>query len=303
MPHESTVRLGCGHPRPEGYFNDERNVRCPRFYYERILPAGSHPGGRASAHRPQGYFYEEHTPRHGIIPEFLFNEPRPHFPTFSGRHDEWEAFWLKFQLMAKKYSWSEEKQREHLLFCLKGDALNFATTLGSVVRDDLMLLSTSLRDRFSHRTPTETVRASLNNIKKSSKESIHEYASRVREMMTKAYPDIGMSETFNQLMIHLQQGLSDQSIAYEVLIRKPRTLSQAVDITLHECYKETTSRQSGIRQLRRPDFSGETTISREDFHTLGVKRINGKRSVTGEHLLDLRGDLKMPRLLGPFKRH
>ena len=30
------------------------------------------------------------------IPEFLFNEPRPYFPTFSEKHDEWEAFWLKF---------------------------------------------------------------------------------------------------------------------------------------------------------------------------------------------------------------
>ena len=304
-PHESTVRLGCGYPRPEDHLNDERNVRGPGLDYERILPAGSHPRGRASAHRPQGYLYEEHTPRHGIIPEFLFNEPRPHLPTFSGRRDEWEAFWLKFQLMARRYSWSEEKQREQLLFCLKGDALNFAATLRPVVRDDLMMLSMSLRDRFSHRTPAETVRASLNNIKKSSKESIYEYASRVREMMSKAYPDIGMSERFNQLMIHhLLQGLSDQSIAYEVLIRKPKTLSQAVDmIKWHECCKETTSRHSEIQQLRRPDISGETTISGEDFHTLGVRRINGKRSVTGEHLLDFGGDLKMPRLLGPFKRH
>ena len=104
--------------------------------------------------------------------------------------------------MARRHSWSEGKQREQLLFCLKGDALNFAATLGLVIRDDLMMLSMSLRDRFSHRTQTETVRASLNNIKKSSKESIHQYASRVREMMLKAYPDIGMSETFNQQMIN-----------------------------------------------------------------------------------------------------
>ena len=64
------------------------------------------------------------------------------------------------------------------------------------------MFSMALRDRFSHRSPTETVRASLNNIRKSSKESIQEYASRVRAMLTKAYPDIGMSDTFNQLTIH-----------------------------------------------------------------------------------------------------
>ena len=75
--------------------------------------------------------------------------------------------------MARMYSWSEEKQREQLLFCLKGDALKFAAILVPVVRDDLMMLSMPLRDRFSHRTPEETVRASLNNIKKTSKESVN----------------------------------------------------------------------------------------------------------------------------------
>ena len=244
IPQEPTVRPSYSQPRPLDHADDERNVRGPGFDHERLLPPGSRPRGRASAHRPPGYYYETQTPRFDRIPEFLFNEPRPYFPTFSGRHDEWEAFWLKFQLMARRYNWSEEKQREQL-FCLKEDALNFAATLGPEIRDDLMMFSMTLRDRFSHRTPAETVRASLNNIKKSSKESIQEYASRVRAMMTKAYPDIGMSETFNQLTIHhLLQGLPDQSIAYEVLIRKPRTLSEAVDmITWHECCKETTRKK------------------------------------------------------------
>ena len=105
--------------------------------------------------------------------------------------------------------------------------LSFAANLGPEIRDNIVVFSLSLRDRFSHRAPAETVRASLNNIKKNSKESIQEYASRVRAMMAKAYPDIGLSDTFNQLTIHhLLQGLPDQSIAYEVLIRKPRTLRQ-----------------------------------------------------------------------------
>ena len=70
-------------------------------------------------------------------------------------------------------------------------------------------------------------------------------------MMTKTYPDIEMSETLNQLTIHhLLQGLPDQSIAYEVLIRKTRTLSEVVDMTTwHECCKETTRKKSGIKQL------------------------------------------------------
>ena len=64
-------------------------------------------------------------------------------------------------------------------------------------------------------------------------------------MTTKAYPDIYMSETYNQTMInHLLQGLSNQSIAYEVLIGQPRTLFQAVDmITNMSVVRRTAGRK------------------------------------------------------------
>ena len=291
LQREPYMRQNPGQSRPGDHIG-EQGASGGHVRYERILPEGSRIRGRASAHRPAGYHYD--TPRLEYrIPEFLFNEPRPYFPTFSGKHDEWEAFWLKFQLMARRYNWSEEKQQEQLLFCLKEDALNFAATLGLEIRDDLTMFSMALRDRFSHRSPAETVRASLNNIRKSSKESIQEYASRVRAMMTKAYPDIGMSDTINQLTIHhLLQGLPDQSIAYEVLIRKPRTLSEAVDmITWHECCKETTRKKSGIRQLSTFGNEGHTS-QKEDLHTLEVRRINGKRFVTEERLIQFVRELK-----------
>ena len=73
----------------------------------------------------------------------------------------------------------------------------------------------------------------------------------IQKLMAKAYPDIGSTVTFNQMTIHhLLQGLPDQTIAYEVLIKKPRCLKDAVDmITWHECCKETTRKKSGLRQL------------------------------------------------------
>ena len=71
--------------------------------------------------------------------------------------------------MAKRYNWSGEKQKKQLLFCLKDEAMNFAASLGPEIRESISLFSQALRDRFSHRTPAETVRANLNYIKKSSK--------------------------------------------------------------------------------------------------------------------------------------
>ena len=44
--------------------------------------------------------------------------------------------------------------------------MSFAAGLGPETRGDIDLFVQALRDRFTHRTPAETVRASLNNIKK-----------------------------------------------------------------------------------------------------------------------------------------
>ena len=272
---------------------DERGIGYQEgLNYERLLPTETRYRGRASAHRPAMYQYE--SPRMEYrVPELLFNEPRPYFPSFSGRHDEWDAFWLKFEIMAKRYNWSGEKQKEQLLFCLKDEAMNFAASLGPEIRESISLFSQALRDRFSHRTPAETVRANLNNIKKSSKETIQEYASRVRTMMVKAYPDIRCSETFNQMTIHhLLQGLPDQTIAYEVLIKKPTSLTEAVDmITWHECCKESTRKKVGIRQLSSFDKDDAYPYV-EDPGEMGIRRINGKKFVTEERLIQFGRDLK-----------
>ena len=50
LPQESTVRPSYSQPRPLDHADDERNVRGPGFDYERLLPPGSRPRGRASAH-------------------------------------------------------------------------------------------------------------------------------------------------------------------------------------------------------------------------------------------------------------
>ena len=43
--------------------------------------------------------------------------------------------------MARRYNWSEEKQTEQLLFCLKEEALSFAANLGPEIRDNIFVFS------------------------------------------------------------------------------------------------------------------------------------------------------------------
>lgn len=290
-------RMGINRPRPRETFDCERNrFGQGDFDYERLLPR-DRPRYRQQAEQQRpGRWYEPQRPEIRFFDQMLSNEPRPFFPSFSGKHDEWDSFWLKFELLAKRYNWSDEKQREQLLLCLKDEAMNFAASLGPEIRGNLPVFVQALRDRFTHSTPAETVRASLNNIKKSSKETIQEYASRVRTLMTKGYPDIGCTETFTQMTIHhLLQGLPDQTIAYEVLIRKPSSLTDAIDmITWHECCKESTRKKAGLRQIG--SFVNEP-MSYQTFDSdnvdMEIRRINGKKFVTEERLIQFGRDLKM----------
>ena len=93
---------------------------------------------------------------------------------------------------------------------------------------------------------------------------------------------------------HLLQGLPDQTIAYEVLIKKPRSLTEAVDmITWHECCKETTRKKSGLRQLSSYAKEQLTCLSDiNDTNESEVRRINGKKFVTEERLIQFGRDLK-----------
>ena len=223
-------------------------------------------------------------------------EPRPFFPSFSGKQEEWESFWLKFELLSDRYRWSPQKQREQLLLSLKDEALNFAANLTPDIRNNYFMFIQALKERFAHTTPAETVRASLNNIKKSPKESIQEYASRVRTLMAKGYPDIGSTETFNQMtMHHFLQGLPDQAIAYEVLTRRPSNLTEAIDmITWYECCKESTKKKAGLRQVNTyQDPSYVYTYHSADCEENEVRRLNGKKFVTEERLIQFGRDLKM----------
>lgn len=40
-------------------------------------------------------------------------EPKPFFPSFSGKQEEWESFWLKFELLSERYRWSPKKNKEN----------------------------------------------------------------------------------------------------------------------------------------------------------------------------------------------
>ncbi|VDI55877.1 Hypothetical predicted protein [Mytilus galloprovincialis] len=142
-------------------------------------------------------------------------------PFFNGKGD-WKTFMVQFQIIAERNNWSPRQQTEEILLVLKDEALTFATELAPEVRTSFMLFNSEMERRFGNNNFPETYRRELQTIKKQYKESIHEYAARIEGMVRKAYPGMD-KQLFNNISIeYMLSGLPDQSLAYDVLTKRPK---------------------------------------------------------------------------------
>ena len=201
---------------------------------------------------------------------------------------------MQIQMMSRSYGWPDYKFRDQLMFALRGEALLFASNLPVHVREDTELLISAMEQRFGQCLLAETHRANLNNIKKQSRETIQQYSARVSQLMTRAYPGIQCTGIFENLAIeHLLRGLPDQKMAYEILTKKPRTLSETVDmITWHEACRQQTVKSSGIRRIEDHEYYSDYDSDDSDV-SMNLRRVSGRKTVTEERINQLWCDMKM----------
>ena len=226
-------------------------------------------------------------PAHGVgIPSS--SAPRVQLPLFKGT-SEWKVFWLQFRRTARQYSWSAETTLDHLVASLRDDALQFYAELPEPTQADLSLTIDALARRFNDHGLPETYRASLMTLRKQPKETLEEYASRVHRTVAKAYPGIAGSKLADDLTIqNLVGGLPDSNLVYDVLTKKPRTVQEAIDlIQWHESCKGTQRKKIGLKQVSVEEPGLGTKKPQPN-----VRRVDGKRFVTEEQLVQFGKDLK-----------
>lgn len=81
IPHELSAKTSHNRSGPREHADDETSGKSQRVDYL------AEP--RYRKREPQLTNHQDIFMKHlGSITEFLFNEPRPYFPTFSGKHDE-----------------------------------------------------------------------------------------------------------------------------------------------------------------------------------------------------------------------
>ena len=205
---------------------------------------------------------------------------------------------MQLKLMARSYGWSDRKFREQLMFALRGEALLFASNLPHITVEDTESLLQAMGQRFGQCLLAETHRANLYNLRKQSKENLQQYSARVSRLMSRAYPGMQGTAVFENLAIeHLLRGLPDQKLAYEILTKKPRDLSEAIDmITWHEACRQYTTKTTGLRNVEYMysddgDYANEQD-SDSEINSSDLRRVNGRRMVTEERVNQLWRDMQ-----------
>ena len=204
-------------------------------------------------------------------------EPKLSLPLYNGKR-EWRVFWLQFSRLAQRMGWSMDRTLDQLIACLREDALEHYAQESLEVRGNLWLLVSSLERRFGDRTRPETYRATLLTLKKQTKETYAEYASRVRKLVSRAYPGITGSDLLEDMTIeYLLSGLPDTSLMYDVLSKRPASVEAALDlIQWHESCRSIQRRRTGIRQV--------SASAAEEAGDLSLRRVGGKSFITEDRL-------------------
>ena len=230
-------------------------------------------------------------------------DPQVKLPIYKGT-GEWKVFWLQFGRIAKLYNWTTDVTLDHLVQSLRDDALQYYADLPDHVQTDLLLTISAFERRFNDNGLPETYRASLQTLKKLPKESLEEYADRVRRTVTKAYPGITGTQLMEDMTIeNLIGGLPDSNLVYDVLTKKPRSVQQAIDLVLwHESCRGAQKKRMGLRRVAAAEQEDQPMVQQKTGPQ--VRRINEKKFVTEERLFQfgqgLQSDLvtEMKKLLG-----
>ena len=195
----------------------------------------------------------------------LMAEPRLQLPKFSGKGD-WKSFYVQFEFLAAQYNWDEMTQVGYLIGCIEGSAMEFVARLPPKTRYNFIELVDALNTCYGDPELPETYRATLQSLKKQPKEGLHEYAARVADVVSKAYPGLEGTKLYTDLIIeHIICGLPDQNLIYDVLSKQHTTVEGALRmISWHECCKSMKGHRPAICKVENNGEWGQTKSTKND---------------------------------------
>ncbi|VDI74022.1 Hypothetical predicted protein [Mytilus galloprovincialis] len=196
------------------------------------------------------------------------------------------------KIISRSYAWDNQKQATQLLLCLQNEALNFASRLPNAVQTDIFSLFVELRKRFGDNILPSTHRAALQDLNKQNKESLQEFAYRVVNLISKAYPEIKGTQLFEELTVeHFLYGLNDENMTYDVISKQPKSIDEALNMVMwHESCRSRSERAVPVGQAIAPKSNEviiekrQQSIPKKEIECLKRKFATSEKNSSEKHL-------------------
>ena len=157
--------------------------------------------------------------------------PSPKMPTFNGNSkDDWVAYYVQFERIAKTYRWDVETKLEKLIESLRGKAASYFVILPELDRENYAILTTVLLDRYGRKDPPSTLRLQLQFIKQTVEDDLEAFAERVQQLAHDAYHQATVQTVKDAAIDAFLRGCKEKAASLAAMNRTPDSLSEAISV-------------------------------------------------------------------------
>ena len=240
-----------------------------RGTHSRSMPTSYHPNShsyRQSSARwsPGGYRRTGPTPAHTIRQRSL-----PKSIVFNGSGN-WKAFYGSFQAFADQSAWSCAQRKNELRWCLEGQANVFLSTL--LDREPLLEfgeLVARMEHRYGYSLPPQAIQMELASARQGKDEPIRDWADRVMDLATQAFPECMEHQIQGQAVLYFCQGCYDRDAGAYALNLRPQTVEEAMERVTWRKYAYQLVYSRARREVNSPTLGRNPAT----YSEAGVRRV------------------------------
>ena len=132
-------------------------------------------------------------------------------PRFSGK-ESWEEFIWHFNFLTESEQWGMHESARALVSCFDGKARNILMELPEVKRRDYGAIINHFKTRCGAQGGVKACRAAFNSRTQEANETLNEYASEVKALGLRAYPNLDSSILDDLLLTQFMNGMQDDDL-------------------------------------------------------------------------------------------
>ncbi|KAK3107571.1 hypothetical protein FSP39_017500 [Pinctada imbricata] len=192
------------------------------------------------------------------------------------------GFKHKFMRYLTVRNWTYAESRDYLCWCLEGKASEFYATLVSRNQDiGFLELLTKMEKRFGGMPLPDTAQEQLSNSRQRHDETLEEWADRVMQMATRAFPDLPEDYMYRQAIKRICHGCLDREAGQHAVNQNLTTVDMVVDrIKSYQFNHKSIYDRSrkDFREVKEVQLSMSSSETSEDEDSAQIRQVRQSRS-------------------------